>query len=125
MGPTAWMTWRAARRPAPVMRAWPVGQPPAPRHSDSSAGPAARCIAPSTPPPPSRLLFAALTIASAVTRVMSPWSSRKVVRPAVVAYMKQLLGASREYEKSCRGELAAPGPRCAPHQEDLAEPAAR
>jgi hypothetical protein len=36
------------------------------------SGPAARWIAPSTPPPPSRLEFAALTIASTSSFVMSP-----------------------------------------------------
>src|SRR5437868_14249955 len=55
------------------MRASPGGQPPTARHSANSAGPAARWMAPSTPPPPSRLEFAALTIASAATSVvMSP-----------------------------------------------------
>ena len=39
------------------------------------AGPPARWIAPSTPPPPANALFAALTIASAWTVVMSPWTS--------------------------------------------------
>ena len=36
------------------------------------ARPPARWIAPSTPPPPASALFAALTIASAGIRVMSP-----------------------------------------------------
>src|SRR5580704_13737586 len=44
------------------------------------SGPAARWIAPSTPPPPARWLFAALTMASTLTVVMSTrWS---VIRPA-------------------------------------------
>src|SRR5262245_53050981 len=41
------------------------------RHSATRSGPAARWIAPSTPPPPSRLVFAALTIASTSSVVMS------------------------------------------------------
>src|SRR5208282_1732359 len=53
------------------MRAWPVGQPPSVRHSASNSGPAARWIAPSTPPPPSKVRFAALTIASTANVVMS------------------------------------------------------
>src|SRR5918911_4740531 len=42
------------------------------RHSITSSGPAARWIAPSTPPPPSSEVLAALTIASTSWRVMSP-----------------------------------------------------
>src|SRR2546425_647630 len=45
--------------------------PPHRRHR-RPADPAARWIAPSTPPPPSRLEFAALTIASTFCSVMSP-----------------------------------------------------
>src|SRR5437764_10603092 len=71
-GPTVWMTCRAGNRPAPVAFASPVSQPPSRRHSASSSGPAARWIAPSTPPPPSRLEFAAFTIASTDCSVMSP-----------------------------------------------------
>src|SRR5882672_1377801 len=54
------------------MRASPVGQPPSVRHSARSSGPAARWMAPSTPPPPNRLSLAALTMASTSRRVMSP-----------------------------------------------------
>src|SRR3954471_8792492 len=54
------------------MRASPVGHPPSVRHSSSSFGPAASWIAPSTPPPPNRLLLAALTITSTCSSVMSP-----------------------------------------------------
>src|SRR4051812_39661404 len=75
-GPTVWITCRTESRPAPVIFASPVSQPPSDRHSSSSSGPAARWIAPSTPPPPSRLELAALTIASAsASVVMSPWCS--------------------------------------------------
>src|SRR6478672_4312268 len=63
-----------------AMRASPCSQPPSGRQASSSSGPAARWIAPSTPPPPSRLELAALTIASApASVVMSPWCS--VMRP--------------------------------------------
>ena len=41
------------------------------RHSASSSGPAARWMAPSTPPPPSRLSLAALTMASTFMVVIS------------------------------------------------------
>src|SRR5262247_4765566 len=65
------MTHFAGRRYPFVIRASPVGQPPSVRHSASSSGPAARWIAPSTPPPPSKLELAALTMASTARRVMS------------------------------------------------------
>src|SRR5690606_31561308 len=58
------------------MRASPVGQPPSVRHSARRPGPAARWMAPSTPPPPSRDELAALTMASTFARVMSPCSAR-------------------------------------------------
>lgn len=60
-GPTVWMTWRAASSPPPVMRASPVGHRTplrtwgTARQASSSAGPAARWMAPSPPPPPSML----------------------------------------------------------------------
>jgi len=79
IGPTVWMTCPAGKRYPRVSRASPGGQPPSVRHSASSSGPAARWIAPSTPPPPSSEVLAALTIASTVSRVMSPSSIR--IRP--------------------------------------------
>jgi len=54
-----------------VSLASPVRQPPSVRHSASSSGPAARWMQPSTPPPPSRDSFAALTMASTLIFVMS------------------------------------------------------
>src|SRR4051794_2915495 len=72
------MTNRAGRSCPRVRRASPVGQrTPGPtsgtrRHSSSKPGPAARWIAPSTPPPPSIRSFAAFTIASTFRPVMSP-----------------------------------------------------
>src|SRR5262245_27961112 len=77
------MTWRAGRRPPPVSLASPVGQPPRVRHSSRMAGPPARWIAPSTPPPPSRVVLAAFTMASVGCRVMSPWTSSRHV-PSIV-----------------------------------------
>src|SRR6476660_7981687 len=53
------------------MTAWPGGHGPAARAAGASCGPAARWIAPSTPPPPDRPLFAALTIASTSSVVIS------------------------------------------------------
>ena len=50
----------------------PVEQPPSPSHSSLSPWPAALWMAPSTPPPPSRELLAALTMASISRQVMSP-----------------------------------------------------
>src|SRR5262245_57670788 len=72
-GPTAWTTNRARRRNPGVSTACPVGQPPMRRQAAISSGPAARWMAPSTPPPPRRPLFAALTIASTSSVVMSVW----------------------------------------------------
>src|SRR5689334_14118638 len=72
IGPTAWNTHLAGSFPAPVATADPGGHFPIRRHSSRIEGPPARWIAPSTPPPPARELFAALTIASAETWVMSP-----------------------------------------------------
>src|SRR3984957_4092027 len=65
------MTCRAGRRYPRVILAEPVWQPWSVRHSTSKSGPAARWIAPSTPPPPSRVLLAALTMASTASVVMS------------------------------------------------------
>ena len=75
-GPTAWMTWRALSLKPGVIRASPVGQPPIAAQACASSGPAARWMAPSTPPPPAKRLFAALTIASTSSAVMSPSTTR-------------------------------------------------
>src|SRR5689334_21596803 len=84
------MTQRAARSPAVVATAWPVGRPSgrvvarSSRHASRIAGPPARWIAPSTPPPPSSELFAALTIASTSCFVRSPRTiSRSDIRRIV------------------------------------------
>src|SRR5919204_1182034 len=53
----------------------PGWQPPSSRHSARIDGPPARWMAPSTPPPPSSVEFAALTIASTSCSVMSPTTS--------------------------------------------------
>ena len=50
----------------------PGAQPPTGRQPSKRPGPAARGIAPSTPPPPSSVVFAALTMASTRCAVMSP-----------------------------------------------------
>src|SRR4051812_31828436 len=77
------MTFLAGRFPAVVMTASPVGQPPClfliTMHSSKIAGPPARWMAPSTPPPPSNELLAAFTIASTCSLVMSPCLSVTVV----------------------------------------------
>ena len=77
-GPTVWITQRAGRFPAVVATARPVGRPSgnvvrrSSRHASRIAGPPARWMAPSTPPPPIRPEFAALTTASTSAAVMSP-----------------------------------------------------
>src|SRR5262245_46235660 len=72
------------------------------------AGPPARWIAPSTPPPPASASLAALTIASAGIRVMSPWTSARTRSP------------TRNSEVT-HGSLTVARDRCRP---PLAEPAA-
>src|SRR6185436_15564618 len=57
----------------------PVLQPCSERHSFNNCGPAARWIAPSTPPPPRSELLAALTIASTAKLVISLWRALRVV----------------------------------------------
>src|SRR5688572_10170069 len=67
------------------MRASPVGQRTpgrtcgSLRHSSSRPGPAPRWIAPSTPPPPSSVSLAALTMASTARMVMSPSNTCMVI----------------------------------------------
>src|SRR5215211_2530872 len=85
-GPTAWITMLAGKSPAVVALASPGSQPPSRLDSSRIAGPPVRWIAPSTPPPPSREVLAALTIASTETFVMSPClsSMRSVMPPTVL-----------------------------------------
>ena len=73
-GPTTWITQRAGMSPAVVQPASPVARPCGKRRrqSSSTAGPPARWIAPSTPPPPRIARLAALTTASTSCSVMSP-----------------------------------------------------
>src|SRR5439155_19226120 len=84
------MTQRDGSRCPPVILASPVGQPPSPRHSARTPGPAARWMAPSTPPPPSSELLAALTMASTSWTVMSPWTTSIIaiagVHPFIFGY---------------------------------------
>src|SRR3954464_11161507 len=89
------MTWRAGSRPAVVTFASPVSQPPSNRHCSRISGPPARWIAPSTPPPPSRLELAALTIASTACSLISP-------RTASITNEKLAVGIQQ-----ARGALAA------------------
>src|SRR6185437_15731716 len=55
-----------------VILASPVSQPPSLAQASASSGPAARWIAPQTPPPGASAEFAALTMASTSSVVMSP-----------------------------------------------------
>src|SRR5665648_794010 len=117
-GPTVWITQRAWSSPAPVATASPTGRPPGrpvrrtSRHSARSAGPAAAWIAPSTPPPPSSEEFAALTMASTRSVVMSPRTASmsigiilpRSVPTGVPTPGRRRRGADRQ------------GGRCAPHE---------
>src|SRR5665647_1851712 len=134
------MTQCAGRSPAPVATASPTGRPcgysvrRSSRHSASRRGPAARWMAPSTPPPPSRELLAALTIASTSSVVMSPstasreapWRSilRTVVpsadylprspRPAKIRDMNLTTKAQEALSAAVRDAVAAGHPHVEP-----------
>src|SRR5713226_7632055 len=77
----AWMTKRALNLPPPVMAASPTSMGLIARHSAWICGPPAFAIAPATPPPSSRSLLAALTMASTSCCVRSPCRI-STVRPA-------------------------------------------
>lgn len=70
-----------------VYKHW-VGQPPIFLHSSIIVGPPARCIAPSTPPPPRRPLLAAFPIASVDSFVMSPLTSESLLDPTFISMTK-------------------------------------
>jgi len=88
--PTRGMTCRAGSLYPLVILASPVLQPPSKRHSWTRSGPAARWIAPSTPPPPSSEEFAALTIAS-TSRVVISARSAFISKLTLVARLGGLL----------------------------------
>src|SRR5659263_183834 len=81
------MTDVAGRSPAPVATAWPGESGPRSAmirlHSSAIVGPPAAWMAPHTPPPGRRLAFAAFTMASTCSLVMSP-RTRRMVRPAML-----------------------------------------
>ena len=111
-GPTAWMTYRAGRPWPPVSFASPGRAPPSARHSSSRPGPAARWIAPSTPPPPRSEALAAFTIASTSSRVMSPCTT--VIRPlAQVRSMPCFVATPAPGSRSSSQKLDRPA-ACAP-----------
>src|SRR3990167_541053 len=70
----ACITYRAFRLPPLVMTASPMGMGPILLHSSWIEGPPFRLIAPATPPPSIRSLFAAFTMASTSISVRSPCS---------------------------------------------------
>src|SRR5690606_12079540 len=108
---------RAGNRCPPVIRASPVGQrtPGATsgsaRHSASKPGPAARWIAPSTPPPPSSDGLAALTIASTASAVMSPsTTSTRITRPcSALRLQPRVVGAFLHALEQERRQVALAG----------------
>ena len=79
-----------------VIFAFPVGQPPSLLHASYNSCPAARWIAPSTPPPPASSLFAAFTTASQGILVMSLRIifSGMISSPFSKPSMRQLLSLS-------------------------------
>src|SRR5216110_836412 len=86
------MTKRAGKPYPRVIFASPGRQPPRVRHSASNSVPAARWIAPSTPPPPRSVVFAAFTIASTSSFVMSP---RAISILLMIAYSNVILDMRR------------------------------
>src|SRR5205807_2151458 len=68
----AWITNRAFNFPPVVMAAYPTGMLPISSHSRWMASPPFRRMAPATPPPRIKSLFAALTMASVSISVRSP-----------------------------------------------------
>src|SRR5215472_3845059 len=70
----AWMTNRAFNFPPVVMAAYPTGMLPISLHSRWISSPPFRRMAPATPPPRIKSMFAALTIASVSISVRSPCS---------------------------------------------------
>src|ERR1700722_12574156 len=83
-----------------VSLASPTMLAPGPRLAGNNAGPAARWIAPSTPPPPNSELFAALTMASTDSAVMS--ASTAVISIRFIEY------SARKPWPLGRGGSAAP-----------------
>ena len=89
MGPTQWITHFAVSSKPGVITARPVARVPPgssrlrSRNAAMSSGPAARWMAPSTPPPPMSMELAALAMASVSERVMSPCTSSMTAEPRV------------------------------------------
>ena len=78
--------------------AFPVAQPPMAAHASSSSGPAAAKIAPHTPPPRRSSRFAAFTIASTRSTVMSPRTASILMLASLAADRRpdlRKLGATR------------------------------
>src|SRR6185436_5321636 len=105
----------------------PVLHPCSRRHSCNSSGPAARWIAPSTPPPPNKEEFAALTMASSASVVMSAWMARnsttrsiamKVKAVAVEVFDRELHEAPRFFLERL-GDVRAERLHVAVHVVDL------
>src|SRR5512140_1968151 len=92
------MMYLAGKPPPPVRTASPAGHSPRmariARHSSRINGPPARWIAPSTPPPPRSVEFAAFTIASTLWRVMSPRTS-SITFPEMVFSMRHIIRSNR------------------------------
>src|ERR1700686_2227989 len=106
------MTWRAGRRWPRGILAAPVSQPPSMRHSATRSGPAARWIAPSTPPPPSSEELAALTMASRSRPVMSATTISIVAAPHVAVAMEVIAVAamSRPLRLGLRAQVERAAP---------------
>ena len=106
-GPTAWMTYRAGSRPAPVAFASPVAQPPSRAHSSKISSPPARRIAPQTPAAATSASFAALTIASTRCSVRSPTTKDTPTRSE--ERVEPDREAGRQRARPSRARAARPG----------------
>src|SRR5207247_1749531 len=94
----AWITQRAASRPAPVATASPTAIGPFATASRSISSPPARLIAPATPAPIQRWSLAAFAIASTSSCVMSPSaissSTDRILETTRAARGRPLIGSN-------------------------------
>src|SRR5580765_5676649 len=103
---------------ARVIFACPVGQPPSWRHSSSNPGPAASWIAPSTPPPPNNVVFAALTMASTFCLVILPSTTAMRLELELALIFRSIYA----WRRVCRGDRRIRPSTCGGPRADLSTP---